>query len=1239
MAPNTPLTVEFNQPVDIDSAQIPLLSYPWLAGDMEWDDSRTRLTFTPETGLFPSERYTLFVNDKLKSDSGGTLDTAPSWDIQMLPRPHVIQHQPGEVHLSSRLPTIQLEFSEQMEPESIISSLSVQPETPLSLTFEGNTAWITPQQPLLPGTRYHFTLTGSAKDIRGAVIGQDYRWDYSLPGLVLNVTDTGLTEPNDRLAVNFNYPLQQTELSNLLSTRPAVDGGWSWRGKQQIVLQTAQPLDYSTEYTIEFLGELIDANQDPFPPPPPLTYNSPPPILGTFPNWAVLGDINDPVVITFTLPMDQASVEAAFRLEPAVDGSFSWNGNAMYFKPEGGLQPNTRYTALLDTSALTLAGQAALLEPYTWSFEPIASYFYGVTTFGDYGPNAQVLDVDGRRAVQFYAPEDSGVLDFELYRLSLAQFLDRYASGFRGVAGFQRAPISTEGASFITTWSETIRGKDGGYDGTSRETIVPEQVEAGLYLLNMSGEDDTFSQLILVLTRNTVMVKQAEGQIVSWVTDINGDPRPGVRVSIFARDGELISQGRADEHGVFSTGIDKDPQPLIVVAEDSLELTGREIEGTDITVSGLSDEWQTGGGWYGWWRPIPVTHKYAAYIYTDRPIYKPGQDVFFKVVLRSDSDAQIDLLPESTPATVRMRDVRNNIVQSLELVTNEYGTLHGQFSLAVGAMLGDYQLEVSVDGEEFRQLFKVQDYRKPDYEITVSTDKLKYVAGDPIQVGVDASYFFGQPLSNASVTIKLYELVQSEMYGWIDDEKDIPEYIWIGGYDPSIRGTTDENGYFSDGSLVASLGSMGVPAPYEQNGVQSITWGIEATVDDGSHQTVSSFSVVEVYSAEESISLDVGNWLKTPGEPFELSGNITDLEGLPVSGRNLRLELLQYNPDKYNYDRLVDSMALTSDGAGKVQIDYTIDRSGYYKMSLTGQDERGNEIGANAWLYAYSSQESWANQYIETLRIASDKGTYQPGDTARLVIESSFSGPALLAFERGLTRRILPVRLESPATLIEVPIQADDAPNIFVTVNAWQAQDTSLTEFTYTNLNDSRLQTASTEISVPVAGKTLSVAITPDRQSYTPNDQATFTIQVSDEQGNPVQAELSAALVDEAIFSLSEELSGPIFEAFYAPRRHIVRTYDSMSLTRILMSGGMGGGGGGEGAANPRTDFPDTAAWFPVFYTDEQGKVTFPVNLPDTLTSWRMTVKAVTTDSKVGQAHTNITVSYTHLTLPTTPYV
>ncbi len=124
-----------------------------------------------------------------------------------------------------------------------------------------------------------------------------------------------------------------------------------------------------------------------------------------------------------------------------------------------------------------------------------------------------------------------------------------------------------------------------------------------------------------------------------------------------------------------------------------------------------------------------------------------------------------------------------------------------------------------------------------------------------------------------------------------------------------------------------------------------------------------------------------------------------------------------------------------------------------------------------------------------------------------------------------------------------------------------------------------------------MTGKTLNVTITPDKESYAPREKATITVRVTNERGDPVSTELSLAMVDEAIFALSDELSGPIFDAFYQAREQLVRTYNSMAPRRYLGGGRGGGGGGGDLAGNPRSDFPDTAQWFPGLYTDHNGEV------------------------------------------------
>jgi hypothetical protein len=118
---------------------------------------------------------------------------------------------------------------------------------------------------------------------------------------------------------------------------------------------------------------------------------------------------------------------------------------------------------------------------------------------------------------------------------------------------------------------------------------------------------------------------------------------------------------------------------------------------------------------------------------------------------------------------------------------------------------------------------------------------------------------------------------------------------------------------------------------------------------------------------------------------------------------------------------------------------------------------------------------------------------------------------------------------------------------------------------------------------------------------------------------------------------LSQELSGPILEAFYARRRDIVRTFDGMSPTRELFVAGRGGGGDDGGNGSPRSDFPDTAAWYPALQTNTKGEATITITLPDNLTSWRVSAKAVTTYAQMGEAYINILTQQPVIVRPILP--
>ncbi|HXQ38477.1 MAG TPA: alpha-2-macroglobulin family protein, partial [Anaerolineales bacterium] len=290
-----------------------------------------------------------------------------------------------------------------------------------------------------------------------------------------------------------------------------------------------------------------------------------------------------------------------------------------------------------------------------------------------------------------------------------------------------------------------------------------------------------------------------------------------------------------------------------------------------------------------------------------------------------------------------------------------------------------------------------------------------------------------------------------------------------------------------------------------------------------------------------------------------------------------------------------------------------------------------------------SSGQQWNVRYWDPISISSEQDEYKPYQTARFAIESTVSGPALLTFERGSVIHSKFINLTAPLTVVEAEIIPEDAPNVFVTVNAWAPTELpSIEEVGYyrTNIPDSQLMMATTELKVTAEAKKLQVNIATDKQSYSPGEEVTVNIDVKDSNGAPALAEVSLAMVDEAIFSLSNELAPNIFTAFYGPRGWSVSTFSSMTPYRVIYDGG-GRGGGGDSfpSSNPRSDFKDTAAWFPELRTDSNGRATVTFTLPDNLTSWRLSAKALTLNHLVGQSHANIETKKDLLLRPLLPRV
>ena len=174
---------------------------------------------------------------------------------------------------------------------------------------------------------------------------------------------------------------------------------------------------------------------------------------------------------------------------------------------------------------------------------------------------------------------------------------------------------------------------------------------------------------------------------------------------------------------------------------------------------------------------------------------------------------------------------------------------------------------------------------------------------------------------------------------------------------------------------------------------------------------------------------------------------------------------------------------------------------------------------------------------------------------------------------------------------------------------------------------------------MPAPEKVLKVTVETDKPQYRPGDKVTYTLTAQDAKGHPVSAELSLGVVDEAIYAVRPDSVQPPEKVFYAREWDKVFTQFSTTYWFTGYSGQAQDGVGQLRAPtrladfkNPgqvvqpkvRKYFPDTIEWLPTLVTDASGKARATFNFPDSLTTWRATVRAVTRDTLVGQVMSKV---------------
>lgn len=559
------------------------------------------------------------------------------------------------------------------------------------------------------------------------------------------------------------------------------------------------------------------------------------------------------------------------------------------------------------------------------------------------------------------------------------------------------------------------------------------------------------------------------------------------------------------------------------------------------------------------------------FIFTDRPLYKPGDTVYFKAVLRDDDDARYTI-PEGE-ASVRIYNDYYYEGSNLQPVFERNfpisadGTIHGQYQLPATAEVGYHALVVTVPNQSERgnysysewssntTSFDVQFFRKPEFSIDVSTPKTELIVGDKTSFKISGQYFSGQPLMSQKVKYTVYSTDFYE-YQYVTDQQSLFQDLsddyrygyWYGGNKVTEGSTTlDQNGE----------AEIALDTKINSNKGRSQVFSIEATIDDGSLNPSFSKRNILVYAGEYGIyrqdasyGAKVNTSLSLPVTllPYQTS---TTVGGVSLTAKIHRENWVSYQEENKKYpsyrkeEEDLPPITAATNHQGNANFTFTPTKVGSYTITVEGEDSRGNSISKIFYSYVSADdQPHYTSDGNNELTITADKQKYQPTDTARFNIFSSIPDrDVFLSLERGRVNRFQIVHLNGKNGTVEIPLASTDVPNIYAKVASF---------------SDYELDMTSINVPVSAEGKKLLVNVTPNGKTFGPGETVTVNVSTTDVAGNPVPADLALWTVDKAIFELSDTKLGDIFDTFWKERSNT--TQEAHSLEGILVNQSEGGG-------------------------------------------------------------------------------
>ncbi len=748
------------------------------------------------------------------------------------------------------------------------------------------------------------------------------------------------------------------------------------------------------------------------------------------------------------------------------------------------------------------------------------------------------------------------------------------------------------------------------------------------------------TQKLIVVSDIGLAARMMPDKLTIWANSIaTAEPYAKAKVRVFSRYNTLLAEGATDSEGLFVLDLKNAAGPALILvstpAKPGLDYKSSNTAYDDINYLKLERNLTEGGGFDTSGKPY-LTEGYEAFCYTPRGVYRPGETVPFRALLR---DAAMKA-PTPFPVTWKVFSSTGRTAGQGSAMLSPAGGAAFSLELVPGAPTGEYTMEVYLPGQEKsaalgRVAFSVEDLAPPRLELALTPNAPVLTGADELALSVDARYLFGAPAAEAEweASLSLQPLVFSHP-DWKSFDFPPPNSRYKTSRGDDVSGMLDEEGH--------AVITLAPGADYGES-AQMLSYAVRVK-EDGGRWVAKAISIPyfpkpvllgyepprQDFTANSACSIRLA--AVTP------QGKAAPLESLNVK---VLFDKEYYSRSERGYDEATESREILKQSLkldnGLATLNFTPKEEGRYRIVLRDESSDTEQtLALRVWPGLVGS-EAGASPLIDRVMLGWDKPRYVPGETARLTVRSPFAGKLLLVVENDKERLRRVIKLEKEEQTIDFTVSDAMGPNAYCSV--WVIRPV---------LENEKWAAHRAFGLVPLlldkAGNRINVAIDAPAR-FRPKSDLPVSVKLTDAKGAPLVGEVTVSLVDEGLLSLTNHKTPNPFAFFSAKRAMLGKGYDRydelMPLSaRAPLSFEAGGDGIDDdeaGTAAPVTRKLELLTIVrETVTTDAGGKATLTLSLPEYSGKGRLMAVAAS-PSAVGSAAANVQIARDVTVEVTTP--